>query len=119
MTRKPETSLEERLDYFTSLKQGWFDGDQGSPIPTRLVHQVRRFEGRDVFAFPAIEGGITIEWDTTDWTIQLDFEPDGTLYAMALRFSNGSPLIRDLEITWHVEDWYEQVGTFVTELVDV
>jgi len=60
---------ENRLDHLTSLKQGWYDGEQGQPIAAQALKTAGQAIGplRDLgygqpLMYPTLDGGIQIEW---------------------------------------------------------
>jgi hypothetical protein len=88
-------SLDRRIDELAGLTAGWLDGD-GLPPDAIVLVRARRvladllsFDVPRPRVFPTLEGGVQAEWTVASHEITVTFEPDGTLYALAVNVVSG------------------------------
>jgi len=87
--------LDDRLDELSRLSDGWLDGF-GSPPAAEVLQRARSqlavlltidVPRPRVFATP--EGGVQAEWTVGEREISINFEPDGSLYAISVNVTDG------------------------------
>jgi hypothetical protein len=88
-------ALDNRLGELEELQEGWLDGDGLPPAPAALqsaratLAELLGLEAPRPRVYPTPEGGVQAEWTAGNHEISLTFQPDGTLYAVAVNSESG------------------------------
>ena len=115
-----DIDVESRLYELQELKDGWYDGEQGSQLSKDgiawLAKSWRYFSRNDVSApcfFPRIEGNIQAEWSFGDVEVELIVdlqERNGCCYIMDM--TTGHEVKNDVEISFDFNDPQEWTKLF-------
>ena len=85
----------DRIDEISALENGWLDGS-GERIAEISAETARRFVIRSLSmaplmkAYPAEEGGVTIEMRNSSFSASIDFEPSGEIVLTAIGLEDRS-----------------------------
>lgn len=96
------TRLDGRFGELAQLEVGWLDGE-GVPPDAAILQRARAvlvgLLDLDVprpRVFATLEGGVQAEWSGGGFEVSVTFEPDGTLYAIAVNSTSGESEEPDL-----------------------
>jgi hypothetical protein len=112
--------VESRLYELRDLKDGWYDGKQGSQLSKDgiawLAKSWRCFSRNDISApcfFPTVEGNIQIEWsfDCVEVVLKIDLQKrSGHCFVMDL--TTGHEVENDVEISFDFDNQQEWTKLF-------
>jgi hypothetical protein len=79
------SSVAARIQRLEALDEGW-DGYGSDPVNPDFARAVLRFLANEVWAItprpevtPTSEGGLSVSWQRTETTFELEFSPAGTV----------------------------------------
>lgn len=82
----PDHEDSARLAHLATLSHGWYDNEQGEPIPTDVLEMARdamdplRALGvGEPLLYPTLEGGVQIEWSYLGITREVEIDSDLTM----------------------------------------
>lgn len=82
----PDHEDSARLTHLATLSHGWYDNEQGEPIPTDVLEMARdamdplRALGvGEPLLYPTLEGGVQIEWSYLGITREVEIDSDLTM----------------------------------------
>lgn len=88
------TDIDRQLRDLSLLKDGWHDEEPDSKAPTDKAIEVTRaalptlgaIRGFDwpqpPYLYPTLDGGVRVEWDPEEWSVELTFSADGQTVVM-------------------------------------
>lgn len=85
------SDIGKRLDVMSTMRDGWHDEHPDSKAPTTKAIEVARavlpalgsiHSFDDPYPYPTLDGGVRIEWDIREWSVELTFSADGQTVVM-------------------------------------
>lgn len=116
-------TFEQTLESMKLLKQGWFDGEEGSAIAPILVDDIKiflldLFQNHSIvfpYLYPTTDGGVRAEWSWGKWEVStelLDKQKQSEIFATQI---NGSQ-VRECKLTWSDTKSIKEFADFLSEL---
>ena len=91
---------EERLQYLSTLKEGWYDGS-GEAISEVAINMAREFFDLDIpkleyCIYPTTSGGILIEFTSNGWDRSIGFNPEGGIEIYGIQINDIGEIFKNL-----------------------